>query len=292
MRLIVATSTGARDEDLKKIVSEGLRDAIAKHADVAKKYRVLILHDEGVLVRGDADSVYGAVKRLTDDTKPLLLVLHSFGGEIAPAFKIGRLCQNRRGPRFIVVVPRMAKSAATLVCCAADEIHTGQMTEFGPIDPQIDRMPALAIKHSVEHLAELTKDYPSASEMFASYLAKTLPVARLGYYERIALSGMDYAERLLSGRIHDRSSPQLPAAKATARRLVYDYKDHGFVIESGEAMELFGASVVRVESPEYSLGDAIYEWLSLASMFVANDRRQMYFIGSAEDVPQFLERPA
>jgi len=46
----------------------------------------------------------------------------------------------------------------------------GSLSELGPIDPQINELPALGLKNSVDHIAELVRKYPASSEMFAKYL--------------------------------------------------------------------------------------------------------------------------
>ena len=54
----------------------------------------------------------------------------------------------------------------------------------------------LGLKNSIEHLAELAKKYPEASEMFAKYLHLSLNLVNIGYYERVAESALQYSERL------------------------------------------------------------------------------------------------
>ena len=98
----------------------------------------------------------------------------------------------------------------------------GSLSELGPIDPQFQGVPALALKNSVEHLAELTKRYPEATDLFASYLAKTLRIESLGYYERVAESAAQYAERLLKARRIEPISDEKIAS--IAQRLVYAYR--------------------------------------------------------------------
>jgi hypothetical protein len=39
--------------------------------------------------------------------------------------------------QFEVIVPHMAKSAATLICFGASCIHMGPTAELGPVDPQV-----------------------------------------------------------------------------------------------------------------------------------------------------------
>src|SRR3989338_10122254 len=174
-----------------------LKQELAKDSS-ASKYNILVLFDNTVLVKGDSDQIYRAVTGFSDTTKPLLLILLSGGGEPGSAYLIGKLCREfSNNNKLVIVVPRHAKSAATLLACAADEIHMGSLSELGPIDPQINRLPALGLKNSIEHIAQLVKETPESSEMFAKYLFYSLKPIDLGYYERVAESAMQYALRLL-----------------------------------------------------------------------------------------------
>ncbi|HCT46072.1 MAG TPA: hypothetical protein DF699_12755, partial [Phycisphaerales bacterium] len=172
--------------------------------------------------------------------KPLLLVLHSIGGSIEPAYFMSKICREHTDKEFHVAVPRRAKSAATLLACGADKIHMGSMSELGPIDPQIKGLPVLALKSALKDIADMTVEAPGASNLFATYLSKVLKLEQLGYYERVAESACQYAERLLKAR---KSKPGR-APDEISRDLVYQYKDHGFVIDAKEAGEVFGDGTV------------------------------------------------
>ena len=153
----------------------------------------------------------------------------------------------------------------------------GSLSELGPIDPQFGGMPALAVKHSLEHLAEIASRHPGAKEMISDYLSKSLPVNIVGYLERAAGSAAQYAERLLSNRL----SPMAAAENTEiARRLVYDYKDHGFAIDAREAATIFGGSMVETNTPHYDIANQIYEELDLMG-FVARWKlnRNLAFVG-------------
>jgi serine dehydrogenase proteinase len=64
------------------------------------------------------------------------VLLHSPGGSPDAAEGIVSLLRSRFNHlRFIV--PHMAKSAATMICCAGDEILMDERGELGPIDPQM-----------------------------------------------------------------------------------------------------------------------------------------------------------
>ena len=210
-----------------------------------------------------------------------MLVLRSGGGQITPAYQIAKILKSLSRDKFIVGVPREAKSAATLIALGADEIHMGLLGELGPIDPQIDNLPALGVKRALETLTSLAQS-PGSSEMLASYLSKTVRIDQIGYYERVAESAVQYAERLL------RSKPALAnRANEIAKILVYEYKDHGFVIDSDEATnEPLGlGSMIVTGSSVAAFCESIHEALEQANLFLwANrPRRRLQIIGDLVD---------
>lgn len=269
----------------KKTITEYLKQEIKNHA-CAAKYNLLVLHDSSILVKSDADNIYNAITKFQNKNKPILLILYSGGGSAGSAYLIGKLCREYSNGSFIVSVPRAAKSAATLLACAANEIHMGSLSELGPIDPQIDKLPALGLKHSIEHIAQLVKETPEASKMFAQYLHDSLNIIDLGYYERIAESAMQYAERLLDTHQSDLPSP----AKFIANTLVYQYKDHGFVIDKAEAEKIFGEKVIKKNTEEYELGNSIYKALDTIESFADLLKLNFYFIGSVDSEPVLSKR--
>ena len=104
-----------------KIIKEYLNQIICE-TPIAKQYNFLILYDSTTMVKSDADNIYSAVTSFKEN-KPLLMILLSNGGEIGSAYLIGKLCREYSHGKFLVSVPRQAKSAATLLFCSADEIH-------------------------------------------------------------------------------------------------------------------------------------------------------------------------
>ena len=248
------------DAKAKDAVKQAMADVLAQHS-IAANYNVLVFYDELPIARSDADSIYQAVASFTTK-KPILLVIYSGGGAINAGYHISKLCHDYASGKFIVAVPREAKSAATLICCGADELHMGALSELGPIDPQIDSSPALGLKYAVEHLADLVKRYPAASEMFADYLHRSLNLINLGYYERVAESAVQYAERLLERHA---ANLQKKTPKEIAQHLVYFYKDHGFVIDHDEAKSIFGDTIIKSNTDEYKLANEIYEQLAIMS---------------------------
>jgi hypothetical protein len=265
-----------------KVISQFLLEQSEEHA-CSKNYNILLMYDDSRIVRTDSDKIYNAVTNFTDLNKPLLLILHSLGGSAGSAYLIAKLCREYTKNKFVVVVPRIAKSAATLLCCGADEIHMGSLSELGPIDPQIDELPALGLKHSVEHIAELVNSKPSTAELFAKYLNLSLPIINLGYYERVAESAKQYAVRLLSN--NKDNLPKDPTK--IAHELVYSYKDHGFVIDKTEAQSILGDKMIKCNTPEYELANTLYKHLDFIQTVARHANQKFYYIGSFDTEPTF-----
>jgi hypothetical protein len=68
------------------------------------------------------------------------LLLHSPGGDGTLVEKMVDMCRAHLGGnnrKLRVIVPNIAKSAATVLALGADEILMGYCSELGPIDPQV-----------------------------------------------------------------------------------------------------------------------------------------------------------
>ena len=272
--------TNQRDAVLKQYISKAFESS-----KISEKYNFLILYDEYRMLRSDIDKIYSAIANLKEK-KPILLMLYSTGGDISSAYLIGKLCREHANGQFAIAVPRQAKSSATLLCCAADELHMGSLSELGPIDPQIERMSALGVTAAIEHIAELVKKHPHASDMFAKYLNYSLKPIHLGYCERVAQSAVQYAERLLEP--HKQNLAFSPSV--TAKHLVYAYKDHGFVIDKIEAERIFGKKMIKIGTSEYSFVNHIYTTLSSVSRIANYMGYIFYWIGSCETTPDFYKK--
>lgn len=271
-----------KQDTVKVIIKEFIVHELQKFNAIIDKYHVLIQFDDTTMRRMDADNIYKSLKEIPKDTKKdILLVLYSFGGDIASAYLISKLCREFTKEKVVVAVPRFAKSAATLICCGADEIHMGSLSELGPIDPQINGLPALGLKNTIKQIAETSSVYPNSSILFSDYLAKTIKPMDLGYFDRIVESASQYAQRLLTKRCIKMKPDQI---QKLADRLVYAYNDHGFVIDKLEALEIFGEKIIRIDTEEYQFSDTVYSLFSLISE-LCKQKYKFYFVGSY-DSPQ------
>lgn len=89
-----------------------------------------------MIVPQDADILEGVLHK-TPLRKGLTLVIDSPGGDALAAEAIINVCRSYSHGDFEVIVPKRAKSAATMVCLGANKIWMGETSELGPVDPQV-----------------------------------------------------------------------------------------------------------------------------------------------------------
>jgi len=131
-------SHDASIERCKYIVKELERQldkrVIVYFASEVGRDSVSMINDEDVFIIENLLS-------LCSDKKDLVLIIHSDGGFSLSAERIIEACKNyclrkNDGSKFIVIIPKKAKSAATIVALAADKIYLRDTAELGPVDPQ------------------------------------------------------------------------------------------------------------------------------------------------------------
>lgn len=248
-------------------------------------YHVIFLYDKyDSISKYHSDNIYKSISKL-ENQKDILLFLLSDGGKIEPAYLISKTCKRLCKDKFVVSIPRQAKSAATLISLGADELHMGLLSELGPIDPQFGGFPALGFSNALRRIASLSSEFPGSGDMFAKYLGEHLSLRDLGYLERINESAAQYAERLLSGK----GFPKEKTAADLADHFTNHYKDHGFVIDVDEASSLLGDKI-KEKTKEYQLGDVLYSFFGLvdiiAEIFLKKKTR---YVGGLEHGFSFIK---
>lgn len=274
------------DDQIKSHVSKHIETLISESK--MDKYRVVFLFDDWHSISPyHSNQIYKAVSDLNKKSD-ILLVLQSGGGKIEPAYLVSKTCKRLCKSKFVIAIPRRAKSAATLLSLGASELHMGLLSELGPIDPQFGGFPASGLANAMEKIAEMSSKFPKASDMFAKYLTDNLDIKDLGYFERINESAVQYAERLLRGK----KLPDNWDEERLAHHLTNHYKDHSFVIDSDEASTLLGKSIIKENTAEYEFGNKIYEFLDFLDFaYRALRNKRIRYVGSVESGLDTFEEP-
>lgn len=263
----------ASDQDIAERMAKEI-------AEILNKYRLTgacclaLLEPEDSIDSFDLDKIFSALTETNPNKdKDVVLFLLSRGGEAEPAYQISKLCKSFAREKFIAVVPRHAKSAATLIAIGADEIHMGPLGQLGPIDPQIGGLPALGVSQALKTIASVSQQYPRSAEMFARYLQLALTVEQIGYCDRISESAVQYATRLLA------TKPSLIAkAPAIAKELVHEYKAHDFVIDIAEAKEHLGEDWIKTGTLELKAAEEMYSHFEMINFFLRFIKSKRLFI--------------
>ena len=262
-------------EEIRQRFTEEVRRVFGRNPDIAKKYHCIgLLEPNDGINEYDLDRVFNSLKEgNSEKKKDVLLVLISKGGSIEPAYQISKICKSFSREQFIVAVPRMAKSAATLIALGADEIHMGPLGHLGPIDPQLGGLPALGVNQALHTIASVSEKYPGSAEMLSRYLKKVLTVEQIGYCERIGVSAEQYAVRLLSTK-----ASLAERAPKIAKELVHEYKHHGFVIDLDEARQHLGPDWVKSDTTELDFAEQIYTNFEVFNYFLGAYKDQRVLV--------------
>ena len=271
------------------IESASLEDSLANLANLRRRPILLINRDM------DWDCVR-EVRRIADglgDTDGLTVLLNSPGGDMGCVYRM-LLALRGKTDDIEALVPGWAKSAATFFCLGADSIHMGRHGELGPLDMQIvdfssgeaTQVSALetfktlegllnysidSLNAIVQFLRDAPMDVPravdSAHQIFAaiaSPLYSQIDPRELGEMGRYLSIGEDYAERAMRRWAYaDRSYAD---RSEMARRLIWGYPDHGFVIDLTEAQEI-GLKAERLDAESDMICETIIAMSENSVMF-------------------------
>lgn len=227
------------------------------------------------------DKVYDRLMDLLPQGNPdgkLIVVLHSSGGDIDAAFNIAQLLRRYAPTELEFVVPRWAKSAATLLACAGDKITMTPVAELGPLDPQITQMNPMEQRlerfsplHIESTLELIRNEFRNGNKELAEGLLQRLQFPlTLGSFKKSLELGIQYLEKLLTTRM---LKDQHQKAKEVAKRLTEGYADHGFCINIEEARAI-GLNVQEMDQSQLALVWKIHKLVRRRSDLEAENRRK------------------
>ena len=177
-----------------------------------------------------------------DPSKPLHLLLASPGGDGETAIRIVRSLQARC-TELTVVLPDMAKSAATILSLGADHLVFGPGGDLGPVDPQM-RYPngtlasAKELVEAVDEAEQRITANPDTYPLFANLLAEVTMIMVEQARFALARSGALVREALAAAT--GRTQDDVDALAATLQEpLIEEPTSHSAVI-SCDAARQFG----------------------------------------------------
>ena len=250
-------------------MSEGKGSTTAE--DVARQY-VGENDTDVVLYNGPIDDsgFWKLVKVCYDQqhrAKKILLILLTYGGEADAAYRSARFLQERY-EHVTVFIPDRCKSAGTILAIGAHSILMSEFGELGPLDVQIIKPDDLERNSGATVVSALKMLKEESFELFEEFM---LQIKRRSSGAVTLRTCMDIAASVTVGIFKEIYSQIDPAylgemnrnlkiayeygcrlagigkniKMENIRQLVYDYPEHGFIIDRNEARELFDS----VEDP-------------------------------------------
>lgn len=206
------------------------------------------------------DKVYTELKTgYTNLGGKLDVFVESPGGDINAAYNISSLFQKYGTNNLTFIIPRWAKSAATLIACAGEEILMTPVGELGPLDPQItqlnsaeERFEKFSPLHINTTLEMIRNEYVKGNKDLAEGLLKRLQFPlTLGSFVKANEVSAQYLVRLLKERM-EKTDKLTKSPAEIAGCLSREYADHGFCINLKEAKEI-GLNVIELEGEPLDL---------------------------------------
>jgi membrane-bound ClpP family serine protease len=201
----------------------------------------------GLLVNDSDKNGFMATIQGLDRTKGLDLILHTPGGETAATESLVDYLRAMFGTDIRAVVPQIALSAGTMIACAAREIVMGAHSSLGPIDPQINGVPAHGIVEEFTRATDEIKKDSSRIPVWQPIIAKYSPTL-IGECEKaITWSNEMVSEWLKTGMFKGDGDADKKAAKIISELSDHALtKSHARHISIKKAQEL-GLKIVQLE---------------------------------------------
>jgi ClpP class serine protease len=203
----------------------------------------------GVEINDDDKNGFMMAVNGIDCAKGLDLILHTPGGGVVATESIIDYL-HRKFDDIRVIVPQIAMSAGTMIACSGKSIVMGKQSNLGPIDPQLNGIPAHGVIAEFKRAHEEIKGDPAMIGVWQFILQKYHPTF-LGECENaIELSEEFVLENLQKVMFKGDSN-----AKSKARNIVKyltaykDRKTHGRHINIDECKKI-GLNIEDLESDQ------------------------------------------
>ena len=116
-------------------------------------------HIQGIAISDDDKNGFMTCVHKMDRSKGLDLFLHTPGGDLSATESLIHYLKEMFGDDIRAVIPQISMSAGTLLACACNSMLLGKQSNIGPVDPQINGIPAIGVLFELRKaLDEIKKD--------------------------------------------------------------------------------------------------------------------------------------
>lgn len=159
-----------RRKYLKQLSHHTGRNVIAYYSSFLSKPNI-----EGIDIVDDDKNGFMLNVHQLDRSKGLDLIIHTPGGNIAATESLIHYLRQMFGNDIRAIVPQIAMSAGTIIACSCKSIIMGKQSNLGPIDPQINGIPAVMVRKEIVKAYEEIRRDPGMAQIWAPILSKYPP---------------------------------------------------------------------------------------------------------------------
>lgn len=241
-----------RRKYLKRLTRHTGRNAIAYYSGWLQKPHLGALP---VFSIGDGDMTgfMAAIHRMKPD-RGLDLILHTPGGSIAATEALVTYLRAKFGTDIRAIVPQLAMSAGSMISLASREIVMGKHSSLGPIDPQVNGVPAHGIVEEFETAIKEAAANPTRAPFWGAIIGKYNPTLIGECKKAIEWSEQLVTEWLLSGMLKGKKGN-----KATAKKIVGELGDHAVTKSHGRHYSIAQASKLGIETSPLETDDKLQD---------------------------------
>jgi hypothetical protein len=186
-----------------------------------------------------------------DRTKSLDLILHTPGGSIAAAESLVDYLRRMFGTDIRAIVPQIAMSAGTMMACACSEIVMGKQSNLGPIDPQMNGMPATGVLREFEQAINEIKADPARIAVWQVIIGKYHPS-----FLQQCKNAIDWSKTVVKDWLRTGMFENDPRSASKAARIVKALTDDGSMKNHGRHVHIdqcrsIGLRIVDLEADQH-----------------------------------------
>jgi len=204
-----------------------------------------------------------------DTEKGLDLILHTPGGDIGATESLIDYLRTKFGKNIRAIVPQLSMSGGTLMACACKQILMGRQSSLGPIDPQINGIPASGIIEEFKRAYEEISKDKNKIPVWQPIIARYSP-ALIGECEKAVQWSLDLARTNLEFGMFDGDEKAEEKIDGILALLgSHDLtKSHGRHIATDVCREI-GLKILQIEE-DPALQDAILSIHHASSLTITN----------------------
>lgn len=159
-----------RRRHLKALANHTGRNTVAYYSGFLSTPRL-----EGIDIVDDDKNAFMNCVNGMERSKGLDLLLHTPGGNVAATESLVHYLREIFGRDIRAIIPQIAMSAGTMLACSCQKIVVGKQSNLGPIDPQINGIPADVVVAEFRRAYDEIKSDPLKAHVWGPILNRYTP---------------------------------------------------------------------------------------------------------------------